>query len=115
VTTVAEWLAEREPPPPEALRRRLGEVLGPDASREAADAVTLCLAAGQRLLETVLREDEGSRDCALDLLAADALVTYAFEAACSDPATLPAHAARAMRDIASLGVDRAVGSPTARA
>lgn len=36
--------------------------------------------AGKGLLDSVLSHPEGGRELALDLLAADALVTYAFEA-----------------------------------
>lgn len=75
----------------------------------------LCLAAGARLLETVLREDEACRDYALDLLAADALVTYAFEAASEDASSLSERAARAMTHIAALGVAAPMSTSTARA
>jgi hypothetical protein len=102
VTTVADWLVEREPAPPDALLRRLLESLGPAAQRESAEAAELCLAAGERLVTTVLHDDDGSRDNALDLLAADALVTYAFEAASATPDDLSALAARAMERIAAL-------------
>ena len=113
--TVAEWLGEREPAPPEALLRRLREALGADASRDAGDAAEACRAAGERLLAIVLREDEASRDYALDLLAADALVTYAFEAASSDPGSLSVHAEHAMSSIASLGIEQSAGDAAARA
>jgi hypothetical protein len=103
VTTVARWLAEREPAPPAALLRRLEEALGGDVERDACEAANVCLAAGERLLATVLRNEEASRQCALDLLAADALVTYAFEAASAQPTELPARASRAMSSIAALG------------
>ena len=103
MTTVAQWLGGREPAPPEALLLRLREALGHDAERDAGDAADACLAAGERLLAKVLREGDASRDHALDLLAADALVTYAFEAASSRPAALPALAAEAMARMSSLG------------
>jgi hypothetical protein len=103
VTTVADWLGEREPAPPAALLRRLRDALGTDAGRDAGEAAEVCLAAGERLLAVVLREDETSRDDALDLLAADALVTYAFEAASVAPNALSERAARAITSIASLG------------
>lgn len=115
MTTVADWLGQREPAPPEALLRRLHEALGADASRHAGDTADVCLAAGERLLGAVLRRDEASRDCALDLLAADALVTYAFEAASAEPASLPPRAMQAMRRIASLANARAAGGATAGA
>ena len=103
MTTVAGWLAMRQPAPPSALEGRLRSALGEDTRRDARDAAEVCLAAGERLLATVLRDDDASRECALDLLAADALVTYAFEAASDAPTDLAARAARAMTVIASLG------------
>jgi hypothetical protein len=103
VTSVVEWLGEREPAPPDALLLRLREALGADAGRDAGDAAAACLAAGERLLARVLHEGEASRDHALDLLAADALVTYAFEAASARPVALPALATQAMARMASLG------------
>jgi hypothetical protein len=104
VTSVVEWLGRREPAPPDALLLRLRETLASDAERDAGDAAAACLAAGERLLAKVLREGEASRDHALDLLAADALVTYAFEAASTRPNALPTLAAQAMARMASLGV-----------
>ena len=60
--------------------------LGKLALVEAADV----------LLRSVLDEGEGApRERALDLLAADACVTWAFEAAWDDPGSLGAHAAAA--------------------
>lgn len=114
MSTIVEWLGTREPAPPDALLGRLSEVLGRDAQRDAADAAEVCLAAGERLLAKVLREEEASRDHALDLLAADALVTYAFEAASSHPAELPALAAQAMARMALLGAVGEVRSVAAR-
>jgi hypothetical protein len=104
VTTIADWLSEREPVPPPALVRRLRDSLGPDLDRDARDAVDACLDAGQRLVASVLSDEGASRDSALDLLAADALVTYAFEAASDRPNELSERAARAMSDIAALGM-----------
>lgn len=114
MTTVADWLVQREPAPPEALLRRLLETLGSDAPRASGDAAQVCLAAGERLVTAVLQDDDGSRDDALDLLAADALVTYAFEAASATPDELSAHAARAMTSIASLGNPATAGQRPSR-
>ncbi len=52
----------------------------------------------------VLRDGASDRALALDLLTADALVTYAFEAAGDDPAALPALARNAMRRLSRLAV-----------
>jgi len=114
VTTVRQWLAEREPAPPGALLRRVQEALGRDGERDAADAAEACLAAAERVAVTVLGDEEASRDYALDLLTADALVTYAFEAASAEPSELSARAARAMQTLASLGA-RASAATSPRA
>ena len=100
--TLGEWLAAREPAPPPALAARLRDLLAEHAGRGAAAAPEACLAAGETLLSTLLGAGCTSRETALDLLAADALVTYAFEAAAADPARLEERAERAMARIASI-------------
>jgi hypothetical protein len=61
--------------------------------------------AGETLLRAVLdRPPEQAREGALDLLAADACVTWAFEAAADDPSTLPARAQEAMQRIAEVAL-----------
>jgi hypothetical protein len=75
-TDVLAWLATRRPPPPAALRAQL---------EQAVTDATLPLPAhladvGRRLLSKVASRPEGGRELALDLLAADAFITYAFEA-----------------------------------
>jgi hypothetical protein len=60
------------------------------------------LAAGEWLLTRLLSGDCTSRDCALDLLAADALVTYAFELAANDPAGIGERAQQATARLAAL-------------
>jgi hypothetical protein len=57
---------------------------------------------GMHALAEVLAATPMNRAQALDLLAADALVTCGFEAAASEPARLPERAAAAMRSIAAL-------------
>ena len=68
---------------PAALRTRVAEALRAQAGDAAAERPTpeQCLAAGEWLLDRALSGDERSRETALDLLAADALVTHAFELA----------------------------------
>ena len=99
--TLREWLEARDPAPPPALARRLGDLLGERASASAGEASEACLAAAEALLARLLRDGCVSRETALDLLAADALVTYAFEAAAAEPARLHERAERAMARIAS--------------
>ena len=100
--TVADWLSRREPAPPPALRARLELALGNGLSADAEDAGDVCLRAAERLLAELLHGDCSTRESALELLAADALVTYAFEALAGRPADLVARAAEAMRRISSL-------------
>ena len=110
--TVGDWLAARTPAAPDALRSRITALLHDSLSRDAAQAGAVCLAAAERLVATLLASDSSTRESALDLLTADALVTYAFEAAAETPGTLAAHAADAMSRIASLGAT-ASGWPAA--
>jgi hypothetical protein len=70
------WLATRRPAPPPALRARLTA-----AAADGAEPLPQHLARlGGELLAWVAGHPAGGRELALDLLAADALVTYAFEA-----------------------------------
>jgi len=73
---LASWLTGRRPLPPRALERRLTETVGDEAGAPPATLATL----GARLLDRVAQATTQDRSQALDLLAADALVTYAFEA-----------------------------------
>ena len=76
---LAHWLDERRPTPPPTLRAHLDAAV---ASLEPADAALpdQLASLGRRLLERVASAPGQPRAHALDLLAADALVTYAFEA-----------------------------------
>ena len=100
MTTTAAWLDGRDPPAPPGLRNRLLELLPSDLPAVSGIPVEL-LRAGQGLLITLLDGDCASRSAALDLLAADALVTYAFEVAADEPQSLDGHASAAMRMIAA--------------
>lgn len=101
------WLDDRlsEVPPAlaGAIRRMVpgGVSGGPSAMAEAA------LAAFDRVAE-----DAAGRDGALDLLAADALLTYAFQAA-ADP-TLGGDAASAVDLAGRMGPRGAIGARLAR-
>ncbi len=102
VGTVAEWLDRVSPPPPPALRQRLRELLAPHAQRPAREAASACLQAGETQLASMLSSRATDRGSALDLLAVDALVTYAFEAAAETPAALEQLANDAMTRIAEI-------------
>jgi hypothetical protein len=101
-TTVGEWIAGLEPAPPAALHARLRELLAPAASRAVSEVPEACLEAGEQLLDSLLASGSTSRATALDLLAVDSLVTYAFQVAADAPARMEERAARAMVRIAAL-------------
>jgi hypothetical protein len=70
------WLEARRPVPPAKLRQHLAQLV-----HDVPGSLPEHLAdAGVALLRRVLSHPEGGRELALDLLTADALVTYAFEA-----------------------------------
>jgi len=100
--TVLDWLQSRTPIPPAAMTARIVTALGSRAGDDAAGASALCLDAAAELLERLLRQDEIGRDAALDLLAADALVTYAFESAAADIELVDDRAVGAMTRLAAL-------------
>ena len=85
------WLETRRPAPPDVLRPSLAAAVD-DAALSLPDHLALL---GERLLARVAGRSAGGRELALDLLAADAFVTYAFEAqAEADVAGLAALAGR---------------------
>ena len=96
------WLDARQPPAPPALRTRLGEPVDAHPEWESLAVPDALLSAGEQLLQGVLRAPSQRRATAVDLLAADACVTYAFEAAADAPERLVALAELSMRRIAQL-------------
>lgn len=84
---------------------RLTETLGARGTEPAADLGEVLLSAGEALLSRLLSEGRTDRQTALDLLTADAFVTYAFEAASDDPARITERAQRAMARISHLAVN----------
>jgi len=77
---VLTWLAARRPVPPAALRASLEAVVA-DAELSSPVALPDQLALlGRRVLGRVADRPGGGRELAVDLLAADAFITYAFEA-----------------------------------
>jgi hypothetical protein len=104
------WIDACTPTPPAALAERIHALVaprlpagqsvpGPDEYMDAADT----------LLHELLLGDCTSRTSAIDLLVADALVTYAFEVASVDPARVIARAEDAMRRIAALATRDTTG------
>lgn len=77
--TLEQWLATREPAPPPALAERLRALLGAEAlGSDIADAPEMLATAAERALGRLLGDGCETRAAALDLLAADALVTLAL-------------------------------------
>lgn len=76
---VREWVVAQSGPVPEALTARVIALLGADAEQSGSRAAEVCLAAAQRSLEQLLASGRYERDSALDLLAVDALTTFAFQ------------------------------------
>jgi len=77
---VRDWIVKESAAPktPAALVERMLAFLGDDARRDARDVSEACLAAAARALEELLAAGRFERDSALDLLAVDALTTFAF-------------------------------------
>ena len=73
---VVAWLAARRPGAPPTLVEPMTRWLT-DSPATLPDHLAL---AGRTLLDRVLARPDGGRELALELLAADALVTYACEA-----------------------------------
>jgi hypothetical protein len=99
--TLREWLHERRPQPPERLLANIEAVLGDRLSAGASSCGAVCLDAAEALLRDLVTRPEMGRDAALDLLTVDALTTYAFEAAASEPDTLSERASAAMTRFAN--------------
>lgn len=95
--TVGEWVASRAAGVPPHLLARVNDALGDARDQPAAQAPELCVAAAERVVGGMLADDRTGRDSALALLAADALVTFAFEAAAELPTQLEARAHAAMQ------------------
>lgn len=81
---VLVWLKARRPEPPAELATKLVEVVesAPESALRGDSAAEVMGALGLFALDA----QPSTLDCALQLLAADAFVTYAFEAA-SDEGT----------------------------
>lgn len=79
VSAAIAWLESRKPPAPEDLLHRLRRALQRHGD-PSADLPHILADTGLALLQNALRVGD-DRSAAFDLLGADALLTYAFEAA----------------------------------
>lgn len=100
--TVGDWLSSVEPAPPPALAAQLKAMIATDAVRPVSEVPEVCLRAAENHLRKLLASGSTSRETAMDLLAVDALVTYAFEAAAGDASQIEARTKNAMSRIGLL-------------
>lgn len=100
--THAEWVISRAPEAPPALVARLTSLLEAHPEWRELPRADAFLQASAVLARRVLAADVTKRENALDLLTADACVTFAFEAAADEPATLAGRASFLQQQIASL-------------
>lgn len=97
----AEWAAARSGEAPPALVARLREIFAAHPEWDGLPHAEGFTHAAEWLTRRVLDTD-ASRPVALDLLAADACITFAFEAAADDPATLGDRAAATQARLSAL-------------
>jgi hypothetical protein len=102
----AQWVLAARPEAPPALTERVTGLLEAHLEWAALPLPEALERAGEVLLAGVLArsgDDDAARDRAnaLDLLAADACITWAFEASAAEVNAVPARAAAAMRRILS--------------
>ena len=84
---VQRWLAAREPRRPDSLAEQMSRSLAacPESALAAAASVAEAMGMlGTWTLAGIAGRDGQSSDLALELLSADAFVTYAFEAAAEE-------------------------------
>ena len=102
------WLSSRDPEAPAALTTCARELLEAHPEWERLSRVDALIAASEALLRRVLEGgavQRKNRANALYLLAADACVTWAFEAAADDPTSISSRAERATMGIAAIAAE----------
>jgi hypothetical protein len=101
--TAAAWAEARTPAPPRSLAARIGALYAAaGGAPEPSPSPERCVEAAARAAGALIGGGATSRASALDLLAADALATYAFELASERPESLGPLADDAMRRFAAL-------------
>lgn len=95
------WLQSRQPAPPPDLAAKLAQCLAaaPDGVFEGASRAEAAGRLGLARLRTAVARRDVSEEAAMDLLAADALVTYAFEAAAEEGTDLTALVRRLLAEV----------------
>ncbi len=105
MTTNGDWLASRKPEAPPALMTCVRDLLESHPEWEPLPRTDAFIEASEVLLRRVLEGGTIARANALDLLAADACVTWAFEAAADDPLSIASRAERATNGIAAIAAE----------
>jgi hypothetical protein len=107
VTSHADWLSSRGSDAPPELTACVRALITARPDWERLGRADAFLLAAESLLRRVLTGGAVARANALDLLAADACVTWAFEAAAEEPRTVAALAERATKGIAAIAAEYA--------
>jgi len=97
--TDTDWLSKRSPAPPEELASAIRDALKARNITSDAPTPTELLETAQSILEKVLKTECETRESALALLTADALVTYALEVA-NEAGQLAGFPEQAMKSLA---------------
>ena len=103
--TLQHWIDGRDPEPPAALAQRMRNAVAAVPAAGGQSIPEAAVESALLMLDSLLRDADSTRGGALGLLAADALMTYAFEAAGEAPARLDALGAEAMRRIAAAAAE----------
>ena len=77
--TVGDWIRSRTAQSPAALTHEILVALGADSEASESRTAELCLVAAKRSLAALVGDNRFAREHALELLAIDALTTFAFE------------------------------------
>jgi len=99
--SVRSWLQSRQPAPPAELAAKLAQCVdaAPEAVLAGGSVAEVMGALGTWLLSAAVDGQRLAHDSAMDLLAADAFVTYAFEAASEEAADVAVLATRLLQRV----------------
>lgn len=107
--TDSNWLSRRSPAPPEELASAIRDALNSRNITSDPPTPTELLETAQSILEKVLQTECATRESALALLTADALVTYALEVA-NEAGNLGGFPEQAMKTLATAPSNASRGS-----
>ena len=93
------WLASRTPAPPRELAERFASIADGRQCRDETELAQFLVDEATAILASLGND----RSAATDLLVADALITYAMEAASANPEEVAARAMQAISSTAGRG------------